>query len=145
MKRMLICILTAGMVIGATAKLALSHEHKHGMAMADTTTAAKDKGEPGGGEDVTLQGEILDMACFIPEQAKGAKHAECAATCVKGGAPAGLLTKNGKVYLLVPSHEDEKAFDGVKNLAGQRVSIKGDLYTRGGLNALMVESVEKAK
>ncbi len=145
MKRMFIGVVIAAMALGVTANLALGHEHKHGMAMADTTTAAKDKGEAGGGEDVTMQGEILDMACFIPEQAKGAKHAECAAACVKGGAPAGLLTKNGKVYLLVPSHEDEKAFDGVKNLAGQMVTIKGDLYTRGGLNALMVESVEKAK
>ena len=109
------------------------HEHAHEHA-ADTE-------DP----DVTLQGEVLDLACYMPHLGQGKKHQECALTCLQNGAPAGLLTKDGKVYLLMPDHSQEKAFEPVKKLAGEMATVTGHLAKRGGLQALSVEKIEKVK
>ena len=44
----------------------------------------------------TVQGEIIDMACWAAHGGGGAKHKGCAFKCItKDGAPAGLLTADG--------------------------------------------------
>jgi len=45
------------------------------------------------GEQVTIQGELIDTACFTASEgdAKGAEHAECAQKCMASGIPAGIL------------------------------------------------------
>ena len=63
--------------------------------------------------EVTVQGEVLDMACYLGHGAKGDEHAACAAKSIKAGQPMGLLASDGKVYLLVASHKDGTAFDAV--------------------------------
>src|SRR5215467_2555200 len=67
----------------------------------------------------TLQGEVLDMACYMDHGASGAKHAQCAADCIKGGSPMGLLTKDGQVYLLVENHAKKDSYANLKKWAGQ--------------------------
>lgn len=145
MKRLLTLLVAAGLVAGA-ATIANAHEaHKHGAEKSDTKAPAKAEKGKSADTDVILQGEILDMACYMPNQEKGPKHASCAKACVKGGAPAGLLLKDGRVLLLIANHANEKAFDAVKDLAGEIVSVKGDIIKRGGMTAVMVESAEKVK
>ena len=53
------------------------------------------------GKKVTLTGEVVDMQCYTASGAHGSDHKECASGCIKGGAPIGLLDKDGKVYVLV--------------------------------------------
>jgi len=95
-----------------------------------------------GGDDVTVQGEVLDLACYIGHGAKGDEHAPCAAKCVKSGQPMGLLASDGKVYLLVASHKDATAFEQAKEFAGKRVEIHGIAMARDGLAAVEVASVK---
>ena len=49
----------------------------------------------------TISGEVLDMACYSSSGASGEGHKSCAAACIKGGAPMGILTSDGNVYLIV--------------------------------------------
>src|SRR5699024_11503361 len=49
----------------------------------------------------TITGEVLDMSCYMDHGAKGQGHKKCAQGCLDKGLPAGILAKNGKVYLLV--------------------------------------------
>jgi len=93
-------------------------------------------------DEVTVQGEVLDMACYIGHGAKGADHAACAAKCIKGGQPMGLLASDGKVYLLVASHKDATAFEQAKGFAGKRVEIHGISMARDGFAAVEVSSVK---
>ena len=133
MNRWLIGMLVIGIAALGTIGTAQSHEgHKSEKAEKED-------------QDVTLQGEVLDLACYMPHLGQGKKHQECALTCLQNGAPAGLLTKDGKVYLLLPDHSQEKAFDPVKQLAGEIATVTGHLAKRGGLQALSVEKIEKAK
>lgn len=90
-----------------------------------------------------MSGELVDMGCYMIHEGKGKKHAKCAGACVTGGAPLGLLTKDGKVFLIVGNHDDEKPFVEAKALAGSDAKITGTLVTRGGLTAIVVTKAEK--
>ncbi|MEK7382313.1 MAG: hypothetical protein AAB262_03400 [Elusimicrobiota bacterium] len=112
------------------------------VCVAASAWAAKGHLDPSGKTE-TISGELLDMACYMAHEGKGKKHAKCAAACVKGGAPIGLLTQDGKVYLVVGDHENEKPFLEAKALAGLNAKITGTVFTRGGLTAVIVSKAEK--
>jgi len=101
--------------------------------------AEESKDDPG---QMTVQGEILDMACYASNEAKGPEHAACAKRCVKGGQPMGLLAKDGTVYLLYASHENGSAFEQAKEHAGENVEITGVAATRAGFKSLEVHGVK---
>lgn len=150
MKRVLIGMLLFGVLLLSATRMARSHEgEKHATPKAAAKVAAPahkhDHAADTEDADVTIQGEVLDMACFMPHVGQGPEHQECALECLKNGAPAGLLTKGGKVYLLLPDHSKEKAFEPVKELAGEMAKVTGHIYKRGGVQAISVERIEKAK
>ena len=91
---------------------------------------------------MTVRGEILDMACYVSHEAKGPDHADCAKRCVMGGQPMGLLAEDGKVYLLYASHKDGSAFEQAKEHAGQQVEITGVAATQAGIKGLEVHGVK---
>ncbi|OGR91379.1 MAG: hypothetical protein A2V88_16860 [Elusimicrobia bacterium RBG_16_66_12] len=112
------------------------------VCVSGSAWAAKVHMDPSGKTE-TLSGELLDMSCYMMHEGKGKKHAKCAAACVAGGAPVGLLTKDGKVYLVVGDHENEKPYVETKALVGGDAKLTGTVYTRGGLTAIIVSKVEK--
>jgi hypothetical protein len=123
--------ITLALIVSMFAVPALAHEgHDHGAAKAAAQVQ-------------TVKGEMLDMACYMNGEEKGAKHAKCAEMCVKGGSPLGLLTEDGKVYLLVNDHSKEKAFADAKLLAGGSASVTGKIVSRGGVQAIIVSKAEK--
>lgn len=91
----------------------------------------------------TIQGEVLDMVCYMGHEGKGAKHKSCAQKCIDGGAPMGLLTKEGRVYLLLEDHNAPKPYMQIKKWAAEQVTVKGKLIGRGGVQAVVVFSSEK--
>lgn len=109
---------------------AAGHEHHH--AKADAKQGAQ-----------TVTGEVLDMNCFMTHSGSGKKHAKCAKQCALEGSPMGILAANGDVYLLVEDHSKKKAFAAVKELAAEQVKVSGELRKRGGVQALVVDSIEK--
>lgn len=97
-------------------------------------------------ESASVQGEVLDMACYMGHEAHGAAHAKCAKQCLLGGMPAGLLKADGSVVLLVEDHGKpgaEKAYKSLAKLAGDQVTVTGELVSRGGISAIVVQSVKK--
>lgn len=95
------------------------------------------------GAQATISGEIVDMACYMSGEEHGAKHAKCAGMCVTGGAPMGLLTKGGDLYLVVADHADEKPYEAAKKLAGGDAKLTGRVTKKGGVQALIVDKTEK--
>lgn len=92
----------------------------------------------------TVSGEILDMKCYMASGAHGEGHKECAATCINGGAPMGILSDDGKVYLLIESSKNADEYDEAKKLAGEKVTLTGTFSDKNGVQALIVTEV-KAK
>ena len=115
-----------------------------GAALAEE--GHKDHGEHKGQMEhegqMTVRGEVVDMACYMAHEAKGPEHATCAARCVEGGQPMGLLAEDGTVYLLYANHKDGSAFESTKEYAGQNVVISGIMATRAGIKGLEVNSVK---
>ena len=89
-------------------------------------------------EDVTVKGEVVDMACYMSKGAKGPQHRACAQMCAKKGAPIGILTDAGDVYLLVDDHDNPDAYEAAKKLAGDQAEISGKKFSKGGVAAIVV-------
>jgi len=91
-----------------------------------------------------VQGEIVDLGCYLGHGAKGADHQSCALKCVANGMPMGLLTKDGSLYLLTVSHENADPFNQAKKWAAEQVIVSGPILERDGMKALEVDKVTQA-
>lgn len=97
----------------------------------------------GAAADITLGGEILDLACYVAHGGKGPEHQKCAQKCAEQGQPIGLLGSDGKVYVLFADHADGSAYGKARMLAGSKVEIKGVPASKDGINGLTVHDVKK--
>lgn len=79
------------------------------IGFSATTTSAQTNMK--NGDKVTVKGEVLDMACYMSQELKGPKHASCAKSCVKGGAPMGVLDSDGNVLLIVEDHQNTDPYE----------------------------------
>lgn len=104
------------------------HGHEHGQPAAASS----------------WKGEIIDIACYVPNGAKGAGHADCAKKCAKAGMPLGLLTGDGDLVLLLADHDDAKPYDAVRELAGTAVEVSGTSAERDGMTVVTVTGVKPA-
>jgi hypothetical protein len=98
------------------------------------------------GQAMTLTGEVIDLSCFNQLGKKGEAHKACGAKCVSHGSPAGLLTADGKVYMLMPEQHHPRR-DGQVSLSdwaaekmGTTVTVSGMASTEGGMNTLFMEA-----
>jgi hypothetical protein len=89
--------------------------------------------------NVTIKGEVVDMACYLDHGAHGEKHAACAAKCIKSGLPVGIKADDGTVYLIIGSHKPLN--DQLADFAGKTISVQGKLATRDGINLLENASI----
>ncbi|MCG3147766.1 MAG: hypothetical protein PCFJNLEI_01207 [Verrucomicrobiae bacterium] len=90
------------------------------------------------GQTITVTGEVLDMVCYIDHGATGAKHADCAKTCIESGLPVGIKATDGKTYLLVGEHKPLNK--QLAPLAAKTITVKGKAVSRDGFN--MIENAE---
>jgi hypothetical protein len=101
------------------------------------------------GHAVTLTGEVVDLSCYLQLGKKGDAHKACGAKCVAAGEPAGLLTKAGKVYMLMAEQHHPRR-DGQVSLAkemsgqmGQTITVSGMLVKNGGIPTVYIEAPAK--
>lgn len=87
-----------------------------------------------------VTGEIVDMMCYVDHNAMGEKHAGCAAKCIKGGGPVGIVS-DGKAYLIVGDHKPMN--DALAEYAGKTITVKGKMANNGGVT--MIENAEIVK
>ena len=92
-------------------------------------------------DEVTLTGEIVDLHCYTSRGARGEEHAGCSNACLSRDVPAGFLTDDGTLNLLV-NEKPTSVKDKVAGKAGKKVTAKGTLVERSGLKALQLTSVE---
>jgi hypothetical protein len=93
------------------------------------------------GSEVTVKGEVLDMACYLDHGAHGAKHAQCAATCIESGLPVGIKGEDGKTYLLIGEHKPLNS--ELAKYAAKTITVKGKLVSRDGINMIENAEIEK--
>src|SRR5262245_45983215 len=94
------------------------------------------------GREIVVTGEVLDMTCYIASNLSGPDHAECARICIKSGEPAGIKTRDGKVYLLT-GEPGQSINAELANYAAKIVTIKGKQTVRDGFAQLQVKEIRK--
>jgi type 1 fimbria pilin len=92
-------------------------------------------------KDVTVKGEIVDMACYVDHGATGDKHTDCAKKCITMGLPVGIKAEDGKTYLLIGEHKPMNA--ELVQYAAKTITVKGKAVSRDGVN--MIENAEIQK
>ena len=109
------------------------------VALKAASTAAEEKAP-----EVTLQGTVVDLHCYVTHGIRDAAHTACANACIARGVPAGFLAEDGTLYVLF----EEKPFsvkDRVANLADVPVTLRGTVSVRNGMKGIQVTSIEKKK
>ena len=114
-----------------------------------TTVAAGVDGKPLEAKVVTMVGEVVDYSCYLQVGKHGGKHRDCGQKCARAGQPAGLLTQDGTLYLLMdeehnPRRDAQTNFRDflVENMA-YIVEVTGTLTDVGGTKALFVRGFMK--
>jgi len=113
-----------------------------GMLCAIPLTAQEKKME----KEMTVSGEVVDVACYMMSDAKGEGHIKCATACAKGGGSLGILTADGKVYVsLLPDDHKNNPNAILMDHIGHNVEAKGFVRAKGGTQGLMIKSVSMVK
>ncbi|HXD86738.1 MAG TPA: hypothetical protein VN641_09600 [Urbifossiella sp.] len=86
------------------AKIGAASDHPWSV----TTVAASVNGKPLPGKVTSVVGEIVDYSCYLQVGKHGGKHRDCGQKCLRNGQPIGLLTKEGKLYLLMEEEHDPR-------------------------------------
>jgi len=97
-----------------------------------------------GNHEGSWTGEVVDLACYVAQGAKGADHAGCAKACVKAGQPMGLLTDDGTLVLLAADHKDGEPFESLKEMAGSNATVMGTLAEKDGMKVVTVTGAKAA-
>ncbi len=92
-----------------------------------------------------LIGEVVDTGCYGGHGARGEKHKECATKCISEGMPMGLLTKDGKLYLLTMNHDNTDPYNKAKEMAASMVAVTGPVMEAGGMRMIEVDEIKPAQ
>ncbi len=90
---------------------------------------------------MTVTGEVLDMACYLDHGASGAKHADCAKTCIESGLPVGIKGQDGRTYLIIGEHKPLN--DRLAAHAAKTITVKGKHVERDGIHMIANAQIVK--
>lgn len=94
------------------------------------------------GKTTSLEGEIVDVSCFVGLEQKEHHQGRCTKSCLLDGTPIGLATPGGALYLLLENSVDKKPYQLAKQTPSQKVRILGRTFTRSGFQAVTVDRLE---
>jgi hypothetical protein len=92
--------------------------------------------------DMTIKGEVVDIACATSkkEAGKGAAHAACAMVCAKKGQPVGIMTADA-IYAVTGDYSantNAKLLDFVS----KSVIAAGAVTEKDGSKSINVKSIK---
>lgn len=111
------------------------------LALSASPAAAQMQPQPT--EEVEMTAQVVDLSCKIAYDLSGEGHRQCTQVCADNGVPLGLVSEDGKFFLPVTfampgGSQNEQLYEH----AEQKVKVKGKIFTRAGMNAIVIESVE---
>ena len=112
------------------------------LTVAAGTSPAQEKAWS---KEMTVSGEVVDVACYMGSGAKGPGHTKCATACAKAGGALGILTADGKLYVsLLPDRHKENPNALLMDHIGKNVEAKGTVHVKSGVSGIMIKSVAEA-
>ena len=71
--------------------------------------------------NMLIEGEVIGLACFTSRGSIGEEHKSCATRCLTRGTPAGILDKDGNVFVIVAPSPGYAAY------AAQTIRLNGQV------------------
>jgi len=100
---------------------------------------------------LTVTGEIVDVSCYTQLGKRGEAHKACGTMCVASGSPAGIVTSEGTLYILMAEPHHPRR-DGKASLAkylsermAQILTVSGMASSHGGIHTLFISVPAEAK
>jgi type 1 fimbria pilin len=95
--------------------------------------------------DVTIKGEVVDVACALDKKdaGKGAAHAACAMSCAKRGQAVGILTADA-IYTVTGDYAAEKNAK-ILDFVAKQVTVSGEVTDKGGNKTINIKTISAAK
>jgi hypothetical protein len=91
----------------------------------------------------TVNGYVLDSACAFTKGLEKPISRECATACAKAGSPLVMLASDGTIYWPIANTTPASGQnDRLLPFAGQRVTVTGKVFERGGSRAVVIEKIE---
>lgn len=91
----------------------------------------------------TVKGYVLDSACAFTKSLKKPVSSECAIACAKNGSPLVILSPAGTIYWpIADTTPSTSQNDKLLPFAGQRVTVTGKVFMRGGSTAIVISKIE---
>jgi hypothetical protein len=132
--------ITATAAVGLLALVATVHgEEQHRSHSSASSTSLPQEPEV----ELTIDGEIIDITCYIRHDSRGPKHLKCALFCAEMGMPLGLLEDGtDEIYLILPSgHADPRK--AVLPFVSKKVRVTGIPLNSGGLATIEIQAIEE--
>jgi hypothetical protein len=113
-----------------------------GVAVACCVTGVARAHEGNGDSETvqTIQGELVDLACYLGHGGKGEKHKACATSCAKNGLPIALLDKDNTLTIVIGDHKPMNA--ELADKMGTTVKLTGEVSSRSGVKIIEVSKVQ---
>jgi hypothetical protein len=94
--------------------------------------------------DMTVKGEVVDIACATDKKdaGKGEAHAACALSCAKRGQPVGILTADA-IYTVTGDYTANKNAK-LLDFVAKKVIVTGEVTEKDGVKSINVKSIKIA-
>jgi hypothetical protein len=97
------------------------------------------------GKHATVKGYIIDSSCTFTKDLSKPISPDCAVACAKAGSPLVIQADNGIIYWPISGGQPASGQnDKLMPFAGQRVTVSGNVYEKGGSRAIVIDKVESA-
>jgi hypothetical protein len=94
---------------------------------------------------VTVKGFVLDSACAFIKGLDKPISKECAISCAKAGSPLVILAEDGTIYWPIADTTPSTGQNAkLLPFAGEKVTVTGKVYQRGGSKAIVIEKIAVA-
>ena len=107
------------------------------LLIAGTSANAQPKGER-----TTIQGEVVDLWCYLEGGDRWPAKKECATACATAGNSIGLLDAKGNLYVAAGLKDHQPAQALLLKRMSDQVSVTGTLVRTGGVPMIYIDSVK---
>lgn len=92
---------------------------------------------------VTVKGYVIDSACAFTKDLAKPVSKQCATACANAGSPLVILADDGAIYWPIAATTPSSGQNSrLLPFAGDRVTVTGKTYQRGGSKAIVIEKIE---
>lgn len=97
------------------------------------------------GEHARVKGYVIDSSCTFIKNLKKPISPDCAVACAKAGSPLVIQSDDGMIYWPISGTMPAAGQnDRLMEFAGKKVVATGEIYSKGGSHAIVLEKVEAA-